>query len=118
MATQISEHLVRHARSDATGIHELAIVAVVAEQKRAKIRPRSFRVSPADDEFLAIEPFLFAPEAPVSRRIRRIDRPSLVSVGVHVACCKAFGHSGHHDQSAAHSSGCVAASALDPAATL
>jgi hypothetical protein len=36
---------------------------------------RSFRVRPADDdEFLAIEPFGFTLEAPVSRRIGRIDR--------------------------------------------
>jgi hypothetical protein len=39
------------------------------------MRPRSFRVRPADDdEFLAIEAFGFTPEASVSRRIRRNDR--------------------------------------------
>lgn len=39
------------------------------------MRPRSFRVSPADDnEFLPIEAFRLAPQAPVSRCIRRIDR--------------------------------------------
>ena len=49
--------------------------AVVAEQKRAQMRPRSFRVRPADDnELLAIEPFGFAPKAPISRRIGGIDR--------------------------------------------
>jgi hypothetical protein len=33
------------------------------------MRPRSFRVRPADDdEFLAIEAFCFAPEASVARR--------------------------------------------------
>jgi hypothetical protein len=30
--------------------------------------------------------------------------PSLVSSGVHVACCKAFDHRGHQDQSAARTS--------------
>jgi hypothetical protein len=39
------------------------------------MRPRSFRVGPADDnEFLAIEPFGSTPKATVSGRIGRIDR--------------------------------------------
>ena len=41
-------------------VDELAVVAVVAEQQRAQMRPRSFRVSQAnDDELLAIEAFGF-----------------------------------------------------------
>jgi hypothetical protein len=39
------------------------------------MRPRAFRVGPADDnELLTIETFGFAPEAPVSGCIWRIDR--------------------------------------------
>lgn len=39
------------------------------------MRPRPFRVRPADDhELLAVQPFGFAPEATVSRRIRGLDR--------------------------------------------
>jgi hypothetical protein len=39
------------------------------------MRSRSFRIGPADDnEFLAVEALCFAPEAPVARRIGRVDR--------------------------------------------
>ena len=39
------------------------------------MRPRSFRVRPSDDdEFLAVERLSFAPEAAVTRRVRRVDR--------------------------------------------
>jgi hypothetical protein len=73
-ATQIGKHLVRHAGADAAGVDELTVVGTIAEQERAEMRPRSFRVSPADDnELLTIEAFGFAPEAPVSRRIGRVD---------------------------------------------
>jgi hypothetical protein len=59
----------------AAGIDKVTVVGIIAEQERAEMRPRSFRVSPADDcELLAIEAFGFAPEAPVSPRIGRIAR--------------------------------------------
>ena len=55
-------------------------VAVVAEQQRAQMRPRSFRVRPPDDdEFLAIESFGFAPEAPVSRGLGSVFKDALKS---------------------------------------
>jgi hypothetical protein len=39
------------------------------------MRPRSFRVGPADDdELLAVERFGFAPQAAVAGRIGRVDR--------------------------------------------
>jgi hypothetical protein len=39
------------------------------------MRPRSFRVGPADDDkLLAVEPFGFPPKAAVSWRIRGVDR--------------------------------------------
>ena len=61
-APQIGKNLVRHARAHAAGIDELAVIGVVAQQQRAEMRPRSFRVGPADDnEFLAVERFGFAP---------------------------------------------------------
>jgi hypothetical protein len=74
-APQIGEHLNGHARAHAAGVDELSIVGVVAEEQRPKIRPRSFGIRPADDnELLAIERFGPAPEATVTRRIRRVDR--------------------------------------------
>ena len=74
-APQIGENLVRHPGAHAAGIDELAVIGVVAEQQRAEMRPRSFRVGPADDnELLAVQRFGFAPQAAVSRRIRRVDR--------------------------------------------
>ena len=61
-AAQIGENLVGHSCAHAAGIDELAVVGVVAEQQRAEIRPRSFRIGPADDdELLAVERFGFAP---------------------------------------------------------
>ena len=39
------------------------------------MRPRSFRVAPADDdELLPVEPFGFAPQPAISRRVGRVDR--------------------------------------------
>src|ERR1700727_3068780 len=39
------------------------------------MRPRSFRIGPADDnELLSVEPFGLAPEAAVSWRVGRVDR--------------------------------------------
>jgi hypothetical protein len=39
------------------------------------MRPRSFRVGPADDdELLAVQPFGFAPKAAISWRVVRVDR--------------------------------------------
>jgi len=59
---QIGEHLHGHPSADAAGIDELAVVSVVAQQQRAEVRPRSFRVGPADDdELLAVQRFGFAP---------------------------------------------------------
>ena len=49
-------------RPDAAGIDQLAVVVIVAEQERAEMGPRAFRVGPADDnELLAIEALGFAP---------------------------------------------------------
>ena len=74
-APQIGENLDGHSRAHAAGIDELAVVGVVAKQQRAEIRPRSFRVRPADDnELLAVQRFGFAPQATISRRVRRVDR--------------------------------------------
>ena len=74
-AAQIGKHLVGHAGADAAGIDEPAVVGVVAEQEGAEMGPCSLRIGPADDnEFLAVEAFGFAPQAPVSGRIGRIDR--------------------------------------------
>jgi hypothetical protein len=59
----------------AAGIGELAVIGVVAEQKRPNMRPRSFGIGPADDnELLPVQRFGFAPQPAVSRRIRRVDR--------------------------------------------
>jgi hypothetical protein len=60
--SQVREHLIGHSRTNAPGIDKLSVVGVVAEQKRAEMRPRSFRAGPADDnEFLPVEAFGFAP---------------------------------------------------------
>jgi hypothetical protein len=38
------------------------------------MRPCSFRIRPADDdELLAVQPFRFAPQAPISRRVWSVD---------------------------------------------
>jgi hypothetical protein len=69
-----SENLDGHPCTHAAGIDELAVIAVVAEQQ-PEMRPRSFRVGPADDDkLLAVEPFGFPPKAAVSWRIRGVDR--------------------------------------------
>jgi hypothetical protein len=47
----------RHSRPDAAGVDQLAIVVIVAEQKRAEMRPRAFRVGPADDNELLARHF-------------------------------------------------------------
>jgi hypothetical protein len=48
--------LCRRSRPDAAGMDQLAVVVIVAEQKRAEVRSRAFRVGPADDnELLAIK---------------------------------------------------------------
>jgi hypothetical protein len=57
-AAQILEHLLAHAGADAAGIDKPAVVRLVAEQKRAEMWARSFRIAPSDHhEFLAIEAF-------------------------------------------------------------
>jgi hypothetical protein len=69
---QILEHLLGHAGADAAGINEPAVVRVVAKQKRAEVRARSFRIGPADDyEFLPVKAFGFAPEAAIAGCIGR-----------------------------------------------
>jgi hypothetical protein len=60
------------AGADAAGINEPAVVRVVAKQKRAERRARSFRIGPADDyEFLPVKAFGFAPEAAIAGCIGR-----------------------------------------------
>ena len=54
---------------------ELTVVGVVGQQQSPEMRPRSFGVGPADDdELLAVEPFGFAPQAAISRRIGDVNR--------------------------------------------
>jgi hypothetical protein len=66
-APQISENLVGHPGAHAAGVNEFTVIGIVAEQERAEIGPRSFRVGPADDdELLSVERFGFAPKAAVS----------------------------------------------------
>jgi hypothetical protein len=73
-APQIGENFDGHPCANTAGVDEFAVIGVVAEQQSPEMRPRSFRVGPADDdELLAVQPFGFAPEAPVSRRVGRID---------------------------------------------
>ena len=61
-ARQIGEHPDGHPRAHPAGIDELAVIVVIAEQQCAEMRPRAFRVGPADDdELLAIQRFGFAP---------------------------------------------------------
>src|ERR1700735_53572 len=73
--SQVRKHLVWHSRTHAAGIDEPAVLSVVAEQERAEMRPRSFRVSPADDnEFLPVEAFGLTPQAAISWRVGRVDR--------------------------------------------
>jgi hypothetical protein len=53
----------------------LPVICVIAEQQRSQVRPRSFRIRPAnDDELLAVEGFCFAPQTPVSGRVRSVNR--------------------------------------------
>jgi hypothetical protein len=74
-APQIGQNPNGHSRAHAAGIDEFALIRVVAEQQRPEMRPRPFRVGPADDdELLAVQSFGFAPEAAVSRRIGGVDR--------------------------------------------
>ena len=64
----------------------MRVVSVLAPPVRA----RSFWVGPADDnEFLAIEAFGFAPQAPVSWRIRCIDRLGNDALEPELACMPA-----------------------------
>jgi hypothetical protein len=70
---QVGERLVRHASSDPASVDQLAIVGVVAQQKRAEVGPRSLGVCPADhDKFLPVEASRLPPESPVAWRIRRV----------------------------------------------
>jgi hypothetical protein len=74
-APQIGEDFVRHPRAHAAGVNELAVVGIVAQQERPEMRPRSFRLRPANDnELLPLQPFGFTPQTAVPRRIGRIDR--------------------------------------------
>jgi len=66
-----AEDFLGHSRADAPGIDELAVIRVVAEQERAKMRPRAFRVGPADHhEFLPVDALSLAPQAAIARRVR------------------------------------------------
>jgi hypothetical protein len=59
---QIGKDLDGHPSVHTPGVDELAVIAVVAQQQRAEIRPRALRVRPADDdELLPVERFRFAP---------------------------------------------------------
>ena len=72
---QIGKDLDGHPRSHTARIDQLAVIGVVAEQQRPEMRPRSFRVGPADDdELLTVQRFGFAPEAAVSGGIGSVDR--------------------------------------------
>ncbi len=60
-ASQLGKNLHGHPRAHAAGLDERAVVGVVAQQQHPEMRPRSFRVRPADDdERLAVQPFGFA----------------------------------------------------------
>ncbi len=60
--------------------HTHTVIAVVGEQQRAEMRPRSFQVRPADnDELLTIEAYGLVS---VSRRIGRIDRLGASCLGL------------------------------------
>jgi hypothetical protein len=66
--------LLRQAGADAPGVDELAVRRVIAEQKRADVRPTPFRVGPADDdELLAVEALRLDSQAAVAGCIRAID---------------------------------------------
>ena len=70
-AAQVRKHLVGHA----AGVDQLAVVSIVAAQERAEMRPRAFRVGPANDnELLAVEAFGFSPQSSVARRVGCADR--------------------------------------------
>ena len=74
-APQIGKDLDGHPRAHTARIDELAVIGVVAEQQRPEMRPRAFRVGPADDdELLTVQRFGFAPEAAVSRGLGSVDR--------------------------------------------
>ena len=46
MPAKILQHLFGHARADAAGINEPAVVDVIAKQPRAKVRPGTLRMPP------------------------------------------------------------------------
>ena len=61
-APQIGENLDGHPRAHTARVYELAIIGVLAQQQGPEMRPRSFRVGPADDdELLAVQRLGFAP---------------------------------------------------------
>jgi hypothetical protein len=71
---QIGQNVVSHPRAHAAGIDQLTFIGIVAEQQRPEMRPRSFRLEPAEDnELLAVQRVGFAPQSAISRRVGRVD---------------------------------------------
>ena len=71
---QRRERLLAHARADAAGVNQPSIRLEVTEQQRADIRPRPFRVRPADDDELGpVEAFGLDPRATVAGQIGPIE---------------------------------------------
>jgi hypothetical protein len=59
---QVCKNLVGHSCPYATGVDELALIAIVVKQQRAEIGPRAFGVRPTDDDqLLAVERLGLAP---------------------------------------------------------
>jgi hypothetical protein len=56
-----ARNLYGHFRAHAAGVKELAVISVIAQEKRPEMGPRSFRIGPADDnKLLPVERFGFA----------------------------------------------------------
>src|SRR5262249_57714544 len=55
----------RHTGANPARINRLALRRVVAEQQCADPMPTALRVTPPDDEFLAIQTFRLQPRAPI-----------------------------------------------------
>jgi hypothetical protein len=66
-AAQVRKHLVGHSCSDPARIDQLAVV-IVAEQERAQMRARAFRVGPADDNELLTMPVVNLARRAAARR--------------------------------------------------
>src|SRR5262245_19166559 len=55
----------RHTGANPARINQLALRRVVAEQQCADPMPTALRVTPPDDEFLAVQTFRLQPRAPI-----------------------------------------------------